>query len=72
MKIARSIRKQNEHEGMWFNEREIETVRRPKVFDEGMQHFGAVDYNDRFRQGYLNWEQAWSTKKIWSLMNLQK
>jgi hypothetical protein len=67
-RIARSIRKQNEHEGMWFNEREIETVRRPKVFDEGMQHFGAVDYNDRFRQGYLNWEQAWSTKKIWKRM----
>lgn len=67
-KFARSIRKQNENEGIWFNEREVETIRRPKVIDEGMKYFGAVDYNDRFRQGYLNWEQAWSTKRIWKRM----
>lgn len=67
-RIARSIRKKNKHEGMWFNEKEFETIRRPKVIDEGMQYFEAVDYNDRFRQGYLNWEQAWPTKRLWKRM----
>ncbi len=58
-RVTCSVRKKNEREGVRFTEKEIE-----KVIDEGTQYFGAVDFNDRFRQGYLNWEQAWPTKRI--------
>jgi hypothetical protein len=63
--VYQTRRRLNEDEGVWYNERGKKTVRRPTVVDEGMQYFGAVDYNDRFRQGYLNWENSWPTKRLW-------
>jgi hypothetical protein len=63
--IARTIVGSREVEGIWVNDRETETVRRPKVIDVGMRHFGAIDLNDRYRQGYLNMEQSWKTQRLW-------
>ena len=57
--FERTVRKSNEEEGVWYNERQPETLCGP------MQYFGVIDYNDCFRQGFLNWEQGWDTKRTW-------
>lgn len=31
---------------MKVNERDTEVIRRPKVIDDGMRYFGAIDLND--------------------------
>lgn len=63
--MARTTRRAKQEEGIWVNELDFENVRRPKVIDEGMKYFGAVDLNDRYRQGYLNMESSWATKRLW-------
>lgn len=57
----RTDSKSNEEDGVWYNERQTETLRCPKVIDDDMQSFGVIDYNDSFRQGFLNWEQKWDS-----------
>lgn len=44
---------------MWVKSREIVFTQRLKMVEEGALYFGAVDSNDRYRQGYLNLEDSW-------------
>ena len=56
--------KQNE-DGVWIKQFRTSVLSRPNAVELGSRQFGAVDLNDRFRQGILNQEDIWHTKTCW-------
>lgn len=53
--------------GFWEKQRVTRLLYRPKIMEIGHKYFSAVDWHDRYRQGYLNLEDSWATKRccVW-------
>lgn len=64
-RVYRSKRVILEEDGFAMTTTEIREIPRPKVMELGMKYFGAINLNDRFRQGYLKIEESWPTKRAW-------
>lgn len=57
--------KQVSVDGIWQRVNESKETTRPKLIEDLFKYFSVIDYHDRLRQGYLQMEINWKTKKWW-------